>query len=137
MTLEKDFYQALDAVLGPIASSGVTAPGVLPIGLIVLETTGWQSGRSHRTPVLATALGDRLLVSTYRGRRSHWVQNLLRDPDLRYWTGDEPHEATAYVVAPDAELPAGQSLPQAATAWLGCVADVSGCAFVVLSPKGC
>ena len=133
MTLETEFYRALDAVLGPIARSGVAAPGVLPVGVIVLETTGWRSGRRHRTPVLATALGDRLLVSTYRGRKSHWVQNLLRNPDLRYWTGDESHTATAWVVAPDAELPAGQS--EAATAWLGCVADVSGCAFAVLTPR--
>lgn len=136
MTLETEFYQALDAVLGPIASSGVAAPGVLPAGLIVLETTGWQSGRPHRTPVLATAFGNRLLVSTYRGRRSHWVQNLLREPDLRYWTGDESHAATAYVVAPDAALPESQGIPEVAMAWLGCFANVSGCAFVVLSPKG-
>ncbi len=135
MTLETGFYRALDSILGPIASSGVAAPGVWPAGLIVLETTGWRSGRPHRTPVLATALGDRLLVSTYRGRRSHWVQNLLRDPDLRYWIGGEPHAATACVVAPDVALPARQSLPQGVTSWLGCVADVSGCAFVVLSPK--
>ena len=136
MTLETDFYQALDAVLGPIASSGVAAPGVLPVGLIVLETTGWRSGRPHRTPVLATAFGNRLLVSTYRGRRSHWVQNLLRDPDLRYWTGNESHTATAYVVAPDAALPDSHGSPEAAMARLGCVANVSGCAFALLTPKG-
>ncbi len=136
MTLEKDFYQALDAVLGPIASSGVVAPGALPVGLIVLETTGWRSGRSHRTPVLATAFGGRLLVSTYRGRKSHWVQNLLRNPDLRYWTGDEPHTVTAFVVAPDAVLPAVQGEAVLPMSLLGSVADVSGCAFVVLTPKG-
>ncbi len=135
MTLETEFYRTLDTILRPIASSGVAAPGVLPVGLILLETTGWRSGRSHRTPVLATAVGDRLLVTTYRGRRSHWVQNLLRNPDIRYWTGEAPHAATACVVAPDAELPDGDSLPQAVIAWLGCVADVSGCAFVVLTPK--
>ncbi len=135
MTLETGFYRAVDAILGPIASSGVAAPGVSPVGLIVLETTGWRSGRPHRTPVLATALGGRLLVSTYRGRRSHWVQNLLRDPDLRYWTGGEPHAATACVVAPDVALPARQSEAAISMAVLGSVADVSGCAFVVLTPK--
>ena len=135
MTLETEFYRSLDTILRPIASSGVAAPGVSPVGLIVLETTGWRSGRSHRTPVLATALGDRLLVSTYRGRRSHWVQNLLRDPDLRYWIGDESRAATACVVAPDAELPVSQSVADAAMAWFQSVADVSGCAFVVLTPK--
>ena len=135
MTLEQDFYQALDSVLGPIASSGVAAPGVVPVGLIVLETTGWRSGKQHRTPVLATAFGDRLLVITYRCRKSHWVQNLIRQPDIRYWTGTESHAVTACVVAPDAVLPDGQAIPQFAIDWLGYFADVSGFAFVVLSPK--
>ncbi len=135
MTLEKDFYQALDSILGPIADSGVAAPGSLPLGLIVLETTGWRSGKQHRTPVLATAFGDRLLVSTYRGRKSHWVQNLIRNPDIRYWTGEQSHAVTACVVAPDEPLPLEQSEAVIAMSLLGSVADVSGFAFVVLSPK--
>ncbi len=136
MTLEQDFYRTLDSVIGPIANSGMAAPGTLPVGLIVLETTGWRSGRPHRTPVLAAAFQDRLLVTTYRGRRSHWVQNLLHNPDLRYWIGDIPHDATALVVAPDAPLTPGLSEPAAALALVSCAADVSGVAFVVLSPKG-
>ena len=135
MTLETEFYRTLDTILRPIASSGVAAPGVWPVGLIVLETTGWRSGRSHRTPVLATAVGNRLLVTTYRGRRSHWVQNLLRNPDLRYWTGEESHAVTACVVAPDAELPDGQGEAAVPMWLLGGVAAISGVAFVVLTPK--
>ena len=136
MTLEKDFYQALDAFLGPVADSGVAAPGAVPVGLIVLETTGWRSGRTHRTPVLAAALGDRLLVTTYRGRRSHWVRNLLSNPRMHYLIGDQSHAATACVIAPGAPLRDDRDVAAPIAAWLGCVAEVSGCAFVVLSPRG-
>ncbi len=136
MTLESSVYESLDLLLGPIASSGVAAPGVLPAGLIVLETTGWRSGRTHRTPVLAAALGDRLLVSTVRGRRSHWVRNLLSNPQMHYRIGDHSHAATACVIAPGAPPPDERDVPAPIAAWLGCVADVSGCAFVVLSPRG-
>ena len=140
-TLETVYYQALNSVLRPLAESGALAPGTLPAGLIVLETTGWRSGRTHRTPVVAFALGDCLLVSTVRGRRSHWVKNLIAQPDVRYWRGDHAQAARSYVAAPDgvgapadvAGLPAAVSL-----IWPGlvCWADVSGCAFVALSPRG-
>ncbi len=135
MTLESSVYETLDLFLGPIASSGVAAPGVLPAGLIVLETTGWRTGRTHRTPVVAAALGDRLLVSTVRGRRSHWVRNLLRNPQTRYLIGDEPHAVTACVIAPGASMPDDGDIAAPIAAWLGYVADVSGCAFAVLSPR--
>ena len=136
-TLESVYYQALNSVLRPLAESGALAPGMLPAGLIVLETTGWRSGRTHRTPVVAFALGDCLLVSTVRGRRSHWVKNLIAQPDVRYWRGGRAQAATAYVAAPDGtaapgDLPAALSLIWPA---LVCLADVSGCAFVALSER--
>ncbi len=140
-TLESVYYQALNSLLTPLAESGALAPGALgpwPAGLIVLETTGWRSGRTHRTPVVAAALDDCLIVSTVRGRRSHWVKNLIAQPDVRYWTGDVPQAATAYVAAPagagvlggTGDLPAAVSL-----IWPGlvCLADLSGCAFVALA----
>ena len=136
--LETIYYQALNSVLMPLAESGALSPGIVPAGLIVLETTGWRSGRTHRTPVVAAALGDCLLVSTVRGRRSHWVKNLIAQPDVRYWSGGRAQAARAYVAAPDGagaprELPAAVSL-----IWPGlvCWAEMSGCAFVVLCARG-
>ncbi len=139
-TLESMYYQALNSVLTPLAESGALAPGATgpwPAGLIVLETTGWRSGRVRRTPVVAAALEDCLLVSTVRGRRSHWVRNLIAQPDVRYWRGDSSHAVRAFVAAPAStgaqgalsDLPAAISL-----IWPGllCLAEVSGCAFVVL-----
>ncbi len=136
-TLESVYYQALNSVLAPLAESGALAPGVVPAGLIVLETTGWRSGRTHRTPVVAFALDDCLIVSTVRGRRSHWVKNLIAQPDVRYWRGDRPQAARAYVAAPDGATTtdgAGDLSAAVSLIWPGLVylADVSGCAFVAL-----
>ena len=136
-TLESVYYQALNSVLRPLAESGALAPGTLPAGLIVLETTGWRSGRTHRTPVVAFALGDCLLVSTVRGRRSHWVKNLIAQPDVRYWSGGRAQAARAYVAAPDGAGAPGELPAAVALIWPGlvCLADVSGCAFVALSAR--
>ncbi len=140
--LESVYYEALNRVLTPLAESGALAPGIVPAGLIVLETTGWRSGLPRRTPLAAAALGDCLLISTVRGRRSHWVKNLIAQPDVRYWRGDRPQDVRAYVAAPSSvgaptdavELPAAVSLMWPALVTL---ADVSGCAFVALgSPDG-
>ena len=139
--LESVYYEALNCVLTPLAESGMLAPGIVPAGLIVLETTGWRSGRQRRTPLAAAALGDCLLVSTVRGRRSHWVKNLVAQPDVRYWRGDRSQVARAYVAAPASvgatdepgDLPAAVSLLWPA---LVSLADVSGCAFVALSARG-
>ncbi len=144
-TLESVYYQALNSVLAPLAESGALAPGIVPAGLIVLETTGWRSGRTHRTPLVAFALDDCLIVSTVRGRRSHWVKNLIAQPDVRYWRGDRSQAVRAYVAAPAGTGPDGPGatgagdLPAAVSLiWPGlvCLADVSGCAFVALCAHG-
>ena len=135
-TLETFYYQALNSLLTPLAESGALAPGIMPAGLIVLETVGWRSGRTRRTPVVAAAFGDCLIVSTVRGRRSHWVKNLIAQPDVRYWSGDSSQLVRAYVAAPGGAYASG--LPAAVSLiWpgLACLADVSGCAFIALSER--
>lgn len=136
-TLESVYYQALNSVLTPLAESGLLAPGMIPAGLIVLETTGWRSGRTHRTPLMAAALGDCLIVSTVRGRRSHWVKNLIAQPDVRYWSGDRSRDVRAYVAAPGGTGAAGDLPAAVSLIWPGlvCLADVSGAAFVALSER--
>ena len=123
--------------------AGALSPGVLPAGLIVLETVGWRSGLPRRTTLAAAALGDCLFVTTVRGRRSHWVRNLIEQPNVRYWRGDRPRDATAFVAAPAGVAGPGSTnikgdLPAAVSLiWPGLVSwsDVSGCAFVALSAR--
>ena len=136
--LEAEYFRTLNGILEPVLRAGCGSPGLVPIGLIVLETKGWRTGRSHKTAVFAGAIGGCLLVSTVRGRRSHWVKNLRHSADVSYWSGGQPRQARAIVFAPDEDTPDLQGLPPllrtlgASLAWP--VTDL-GCAFALLVPQ--
>ena len=135
--LEARAFSALNQIAGPALQAGLLSPGLLPAGVIELETVGWRTGRPHRTPLLAGAIGEFLLVSTVRGRRSHWVKNLRRNGDVRYWSGGRLRPARATVFAPDEEQVNFDHLPPyllPLAANLACLAPPSGCAFVLLRP---
>ncbi len=135
--LEARAFSALNQIAGPAVQAGLLSPGLLPAGVIELETVGWRTGRPHRTLLLAGAIGEFLLVSTVRGRRSHWVKNLRRNGDVRYWSGGWLRPARATVLAPDAEPISFDDLPPyllPLAANLACLALPSGCAFVLLRP---
>ena len=137
--LEAEYFRALNLIVEPAVRAGCGPTGIVPIGLIVLETKGWRTGRLRRTTVLASAIGDYLLVSTVRGRRSHWVKNLSHNAELRYWSGDQPRQATAIVFAPDEDLPNLQGWPplfSALAASLASPVKDLGCAFALLAPPG-
>lgn len=135
--LEAECFRALNRIVEPAVRAGCGSPGILPTGLIVLETKGWRTGRWHRTPVLATALGGFLLVGTVRGRRSQWVRRLSQTAAVRYWSGGQLYDARAIVFAPDKEPPDLRGLPLPFVllglhlTWL--TRDL-GCAFALLAP---
>ncbi len=137
--LESAFFGVVNSVVEPAVRLGFGSPGILPTGLIVLETTGWRTGRRHRTPVLASVVGEYLLASTVRGRRSRWVENLRRSPDVRYWRHGVPRRARAIVFAPGVKTPDLSDLPplaRAIGAGLVCFVEDLGCAFALLGPAG-
>lgn len=135
--LEAEWFRALNRIVEPSVRAGCGSPGILPFGLIVLETKGWSTGRWHRTPHFASAIGDYLLVSTVRGRRSHWVKNLSRSDEVRYWSGGKLRQARAFLFAPEAEAPDLQELPPLLSSLgpsLACLARDLGCAYALLAP---
>ena len=137
--LEAEYYRALNFIVEPVVRAGCGPTGTVPIGLIVLETKGWRTGRWHRTTVLANVIDDCLLVSTVRGRRSHWIKNLRHNAEMRYWSGDQPHQATAIVFAPDEDIPNLRGWPalfSSLAASLASPVKDLGCAFALLAPLG-
>ncbi len=135
--LEAEYFRTLNYIVEPAVRAGCGPTGIVPIGLIVLETKGWRTGQWRRTTVLASAISDLLLVSTVRGRRSHWVKNLSRNAELQYWSGDQPHQATAIVFAPDEDIPNLRGLPalfSSLAASLASPVKDLGCAFALLAP---
>ena len=102
----------LNEKVEPRVRSGFASPGLLPAGLIVLETTGRRSGETHRTPLLATVgRGGYLWISTVLGRRADWLQNAHANPSVRYWLRGRAHEGHALVSAPGYALPDLSELP--------------------------
>jgi len=84
--------------------AGCFSPNLFaPTGLIVLETTGRRSGKTHQTPVFAMLMDGHLIVRTFRGERSAWFQNLRANPKVAYWSGGQKIPARAEVHAPGEE----------------------------------
>jgi deazaflavin-dependent oxidoreductase (nitroreductase family) len=104
--------QRINATVEPRVRSGFGSPGLLPAGLIVLETIGRKTGKRYRTPLLATlAPGGYLWVSTILGRRANWLRNAQANADVRYWLKGRPHRGRAIVSAPGYPMPDLTALP--------------------------
>ena len=109
--LEARFFRTLNRFAEPIVRAGFGSPCIVPGGLIVLETTGRRTGRTYRTPVVATLFAGRIFVSTVRGRSAQWLKNLTAEPRLRYWQGGRLHDAEAKVYCPGGEAPDQREFP--------------------------
>lgn len=108
---EAEFFRTLNAFVEPAILAGCGAPGLLPTGMIVLETTGAKSGRPSRVPLVATVFDGCVFVSTLRGARSQWVKNLRARPEVRYWLGGRARRGRALVFAAGTPPPATDGLP--------------------------
>ena len=107
---EAAIFQSLNAVVEPLVRAGLLGPGLLPGGLAVLEVRGRKTQRVHRVPLVATRIGDVLLVATLRGERSQWLRNLRANPEVRSWWNGAPTDGRAVIVASGAESPATGAL---------------------------
>lgn len=103
----------INARVEPKVRAGFASPGLVPAGLIVLETVGRKSGQMHRTPLFASlAPGGNLWVSTVLGRRANWLRNAEANPDVRYWLQGKRLDGRAIVSAPGLPEPDVCALPR-------------------------
>ena len=137
-TLEAEFFRTLNLFVEPAVRAGCAFPVFGLTGLIALETKGRRTELPRSTPVLATLVGDHVLVGTIRGNRSQWIENARANPDVRYWLRGRVREARALVFTPDESPPETQSLPPLvryiATSLNSTVGGL-GVAFAILVPK--
>ena len=136
--IETEFFRALNALVEPWVRAGCGSPGLLPTGLVVLETTGAKSGQPRRVPLLATVFDGCVFIATVRGSRSLWVRNLAAEPRARYWVAGREHRGVARVFRPGEPLPDTTGLPPFARAAADGVllpATLWGWTFAVITPE--
>jgi len=136
-SLERGFFRTLNSVVEPAVRKGLGSPRFLPGGLIVLETTGFKTGATRRTPLVATRLGRFIFVSTFRGESSFWVKNLHKKSSINYYLGGKAREADAFVVMPGKDYQSPKSLPPAISKLTDLLAPYTraGWAFAVLDSR--
>lgn len=135
---ETEFFRALNALIEPAVRAGCGSPGLVPSGLVVVETTGAASGRPRRVPLLATVLDGCVFVSTVRGPRSAWVANVRAHPEVRYWLAGRERRGRAVLLGAGAAPPEVDQLPPLARAVaLGLLmpATAAGWIFAVIAPE--
>ena len=135
--LEREFFRKLNSVVEPAVRMGVGSSRLFPTGLIVLETIGFKSGATRRTPLVAARLGGYVFISTVRGESSFWVKNLRKQPNVNYYLGGKSRRAKAFVIMPGKPYRRPTSLPAAIGAITDFLAPLTdnGMAFAVLSTK--
>ncbi len=110
-TLERNFFRRLNSVVEPAVRRGIASSRLTPASLIVLETTGFKSGKQRRTPLWSIGLGRYRIVSTVRGDRSFWIRNLQKEPKGSFYLGGKRRQAEALVITPDADPVPSSVLP--------------------------
>jgi deazaflavin-dependent oxidoreductase (nitroreductase family) len=105
--IEQQFFRALNSVVEPSVRRGLFSSRLFPATLLILESTGYVSGKPRNTPLLSFRIGPYLLISTGRGRRSFWVRNLQNKPDVNYILGGRSYPARAELLTSDADQTTG------------------------------
>jgi hypothetical protein len=108
--LEADFFRNLNQFVKPLVRLGFGSPLLWGTGAIVLEVKGRKTGRALSVPLVATLVGDLILLSTVR-KRSQWVKNLAANPEVKYWIYGQQREARAFVFADDLDKPSVDEMP--------------------------
>lgn len=71
---------------------------------LYLTTVGWKTGRAHQIEIWFVEHSGKYYVVSEHYERSHWVRNILRNPQVEFRVGDKAFHGTARPVEPGSEL---------------------------------
>jgi deazaflavin-dependent oxidoreductase (nitroreductase family) len=134
---ETDFFAGLNSVVEPFLRAGFGTSGPCANGIVLLETIGRKSGRTINVPVMAASLGDVVITSTARARRSQWIRNIAANPEIRYWLNGRARNARAFVIGDGERGEARAQMPlrvRALASMLYPLTITDAVAFAVLMP---
>lgn len=135
--VEAEFFRSLNQFVEPLVRLGWGSPMPWTSGAIVLETIGRKSGRALSVPLVATLIGDLILVSTVR-KNSQWVKNLAANTEVKYWIYGQERQAKAFVFASDVDKPPMDEMPKFAACLANAILPQSqlfGVSFAILVPQ--
>ncbi len=87
-------------LFNPLVKAAAAAGLPLP-GVVILETTGRQSGQPRRTPVGKALVGDTLWIVAEHGARAGYVRNISANPRVRVKIGRRWRTGRAHPMADD------------------------------------
>lgn len=70
---------------------------------LYLTTNGWRSGSPHAIEIWFVSYAGRYYIVSEKRERSHWVQNIQRNPAVTFRVGEATFEGTGRIVDPVAE----------------------------------
>jgi deazaflavin-dependent oxidoreductase (nitroreductase family) len=70
---------------------------------IYVTTTGWKSGNPHEIEIWFVGHAGRYYIVSEHRERSHWVQNIRRNPSLTFRINNQTYTGTGRAVDPKAE----------------------------------
>lgn len=82
-------------------TSGENESAKLPY--IYVTTTGWKSGQPHQIEIWFVTHEGRYYLVSERHERSHWVQNIQREPAIMFRLGERNYNGTGRIVDRAAE----------------------------------
>jgi deazaflavin-dependent oxidoreductase (nitroreductase family) len=99
---------------------------------LYLTTTGWKSGKSHEIEIWFVAHGTCYYLVSEMREKSHWVQNVQRNPAIHFRVGDNTYQGTGRVIDNAAE----PELAAAVSAKMDAKYEWSDGLIVELCPEG-
>jgi deazaflavin-dependent oxidoreductase (nitroreductase family) len=73
----------------------------IPVGVVILETTGRKSGLPRQNPVGKSLVGDTLWIVAEHGRKANYVRNIEAHPRVRVKIGRRWRTGTAHLMPDD------------------------------------
>lgn len=97
---------------------------------LYLTTTGWRSGDPHEIEIWFVHHEGCFYLVSEKYNRSHWVQNIRRNPAVKFRVGEHNFEGTGRIVENGAE----QALSEVVSALMDTKYDWSSGLIVELCP---
>jgi deazaflavin-dependent oxidoreductase (nitroreductase family) len=65
---------------------------------LYLTTKGWKSGKEHQIEIWFVEHDGKYYIMSEKQEHSHWVQNIIHNPNVSITLGQDTIEATARIV---------------------------------------